>query len=220
VFGFIAGQRAFFGRHFTGFALLGLLAAGGGAWVPVLLMRRYGFSPGEAGMAYGVLAPGVNIIGMLAAGALLDRMFRRGTVDAPMRIFVWSTPVTIVFTIVGCLSPSPVVFLICLVIAQFGFSLSGPAATALQLVTPGEMRGRVSALYGLIFNLTGYALGPVFIATLTTYLFRDENAVHLSVATACALAAPVAWFMMIGGLKPMRAAMAAADVRVAQGAAA
>lgn len=211
LFAFMAGRGGFFARHFGGFALLGMLATGTGAWIPVLLMRRYGFSPGEAGVAYGVMGPTVNVVGMLCAGVLLDRLIRRGVTDAPMRLFVWTTPVLLVFTVIGCLSPSPAIFLGAMTIAQFGYSLSGPAATAIQFVTPPEMRGRVSALYGLTFNLAGYAFGPVFIALLTTFLFRDEQLIHLSVAAAVAIATPLAWLMMLTGLKPLREAMALAE---------
>jgi MFS family permease len=111
------------------------------------------------------------------------------------------------------LSPSPAIFLGAMTIAQFGYSLSGPAATAIQFVTPPEMRGRVSALYGLTFNLAGYAFGPVFVALLTTFLFRDDQLVHLSVVTAVAIATPLAWLMMLTGLKPLREAMALAETQ-------
>jgi MFS family permease len=211
LFGFLSRRRGFFGRHFSGFALLGMLATGTGSWIPVLLMRRYDFSPGAAGVAYGTLGPLVNIVGMLCAGVLLDRLIRRGVTDAPMRIFTWTTPVTLVFTAIGCFSPSPALCLVCLGIAQFGYSLSGPAATAIQFVTPAEMRGRMTALYGLIFNLAGYAFGPSLVAMLTTFVFRDDQAIHLSVVTAVAVVTPIAWLMMLTGLKPMREAMALAE---------
>lgn len=216
LFGFMARRGGFFFRHFGGFALLGMLATGTGAWIPVLLMRRYDFSPGEAGLAYGIMGPTVNIVGMLCAGVLLDRMIRRGITDAPLRLFVWTTPVLLIFTLIGCLSPSPAVFLGAMTIAQFGYSLSGPAATAIQFVTPAEMRGRVTALYGLTFNLAGYAFGPVFVALLTTFLFKDDQLIHLSVATAVAIATPLAWIMMWTGLKPMREAMALAETQGAE----
>ena len=137
-----------------------------------------------------------------------DRLIRRGISDAPMRLFVWVTPVAAAFAVVGSLNPSPVVFLACMAVAQFGYSLSGPAATAIQLVAPSTMRGRLSAIFNVVFYLVGYGLGPSVVALLTTYLYRDPNAVHLSIATTMAVIAPIAWLVMLSGLRPMREAMA------------
>ncbi len=213
LFAFMHSRRHFFIRHFTAFSLLSLLAMGNGAWMPALMMRRFGFTPGQAGIAFGLMAAVTNTVGMLAAGALLDRLIRRGVSDAPMRLFVWLTPVAAAFAIVGSLSPSPVVFLTCMAVAQFGYSLSGPAATAIQLVAPATMRGRLSALFNVVFYLVGYGFGPSVVALLTTYLYRDPNAVHLSIATTMAVIAPIAWLVMLSGLKPMREAMALGEAQ-------
>jgi MFS family permease len=208
---FMSERRALFACHFAGFSLLGLLAYGAAAWIPALLMRRYALTAGQAGVGYGAVVSITSIVGMLSAGVLLDNMIRRGLSDAPLRVFVWTTPLLLVFAVVGCMSSSPVVFLICIGLAQFGLCVAGPAATAIQFVTPAEMRGRVSALFILTFNLVGFGVGPSMMAWFTTHLFRDPQAVHLSVATTYAIVAPIAWLMFLAGLRPMRAAMAQAE---------
>jgi len=211
LFGFLMQRRGFFARHFAGFSLMGILAYGCGGWVPVLLMRRHHFTAFEAGMSYGLVTTGGTIIGMLSLGAILDRLIRRGVTDAPLRVFVWLIPVGLAATVTACLSPYPAVFLGCWLVTSVGVCLAGPAATAIQFVTPPEMRGRTSALYIMIFNLVGFGVGPSLIGWLTVHVYRDPMAVNLSIATAYAIVAPIAWIMFFGGLKPMREAMALAE---------
>jgi MFS family permease len=206
--GFLLRRRAVLACHFLGFSLLGMLAYGGGAWIPTLLIRRYGFTAGQAGSAYGLTMCVTTIVGMLAAGAVLDALIRKGVSDAALRFFTWTTPMMAVVSIAGCLSPHPALFLLAVGLAQIGLCVAGPASTALQLVTPPEMRGRVSALFILTFNLVGFGLGPLLIASLTVYGFRDPKAVNLSVASAYVILAPLAWLLFRAGLKPMRTAMA------------
>jgi MFS family permease len=211
LFGFILQRRGFFARHFAGFSLMGILAYGGGGWVPVLMMRRYHFTAAEAGISYGLVTTVGTIVGMLSLGAILDRLIRRGVTDAPLRVFVWLIPFGLAATVAACFSPWPALFLGCWLITSVGICLAGPAATAIQFVTPAEMRGRTSALFILIFNLVGYGVGPSLVGWLTVHVYRDPMAVNLSIATAYANVAPLAWIMFFGGLKPMRQAMALAE---------
>ena len=45
---------------------------------------------------------------------------------------------------------------------------------------PNAMRAQASALYLFVINLIGLGLGPTIVATLTEDVFRDKNALHLS----------------------------------------
>ena len=61
---------------------------------------------------------------------------------------------------------------------------------SLQVVTPNEMRGRVSSLYLFLVNVLGMGIGPTLIAVLTDAVFHDEAKLRYSIALA---AAAVAW---------------------------
>jgi MFS family permease len=88
--------------------------------------------------------------------------------------------------------PSPWLAVGCSAIGGIIFSAGGaPMSAALQVITPNEMRGRISALYLFIVNVLGTGLGPTFIATLTQYVFHAEAKLYLSLAVSAAIAAPV-----------------------------
>lgn len=208
---FIGARRRFFLSMVTGYTLLGVLALASGSWVPQLLMHRYSFSPATAGLTFGLIAACANISGMLAAGKVLNILIRRGVTDAPLRLFLWVTPVTAAISVIGFLSHDPTIFIVCVLIGQFGFNIGGPAATAIQLVAASHVRGRIAALYGLIFNLVSISVGPSIVAALATYVLHDAGRVNEAVAITFVLVAPLAWLCFLAGLAPMRRAMATAD---------
>ncbi|NIL98302.1 MAG: MFS transporter, partial [Planctomycetales bacterium] len=79
--------------------------------------------------------------------------------------------------------PDPVWSLVLLCPLLFFSSFPfGPAAAAMQLVTPNQMRGQVSALYLFAVNLCGIAWGPTIAALFTDYVFKDDMAVGYSIA--------------------------------------
>ena len=57
-------------------------------------------------------------------------------------------------------------------------------SASLQVITPNEMRGRVTALYLFIANVLGTGLGPTAIATLTDVVFHDEAKLRYSLVLA------------------------------------
>jgi MFS family permease len=50
---------------------------------------------------------------------------------------------------------------------------------ALQLITPPLLRGQISALYMVVVNFAGLALGPVLVALLTDYVFHSKAAIDV-----------------------------------------
>jgi MFS family permease len=105
-----------------------------------------------------------------------------------------------------------------LALAMLGCSLflggmgTGPANAAVQTITPGRMRGTITALYIAVFNVLGYGVGPFLVAQLTDRLFADEAMLPASMATAAAVLAPLGLLISWLVLRPYaRAAMAARD---------
>jgi hypothetical protein len=78
----------------------------------------------------------------------------------------------------------------------------GPQNAALQVITPNPMRGQVTALFLVVFNLIGFGLGPTFIALLTDYLFGADSFLPYSLALAAGILGPVAVYVIWRGLKP------------------
>jgi MFS family permease len=84
----------------------------------------------------------------------------------------------------------------------------GPAAqnAALQIITPNEMRGQVTALYLLVFNLVGFGFGPWVVGLLTDLFFGEAN-LRYSMALTAALMGPLAAFIIWRGIKPYAASV-------------
>ena len=65
----------------------------------------------------------------------------------------------------------------------------GVAYAALQWILPNQVRGQVSALFLLVFNLGGLTLGPLLPAVLNDYLFHSEQAIGTSLAISMGIGA-------------------------------
>jgi hypothetical protein len=74
----------------------------------------------------------------------------------------------------------------------FTQSLAGICITAIQLITPNEMRAQASALFLLFVNLLGYGLGAPIVGALTDFVFHSEQALFSALALSAALLTPLA----------------------------
>jgi hypothetical protein len=86
------------------------------------------------------------------------------------------------------------------VVAVFGvcmlmFLLMSPTPAGiarLQLITPPLLRGRISAIFMMVVNFAGLGFGPVLVALLTDYVYRDKAAVNQSLAIVALIITPLA----------------------------
>jgi MFS transporter, Spinster family, sphingosine-1-phosphate transporter len=88
---------------------------------------------------------------------------------------------------------------------------TAPAASHLQLATPVRFRGRLMALFIMIFSIIGMSAGPLVVALLTEHVFHDPAKVGQSIATTVVVAGTFAFLMFLACLKPAREAIAAAQ---------
>jgi MFS family permease len=103
------------------------------------------------------------------------------------------------------LAPSAEVAVGLVALATFTSSLhGGVAGAALQLITPNELRGQMTAVYFFIANLIGLGLGPTAVALITDYVIGDPLALGLSIATLAAVAGPLSAMVLGTGLRHYR----------------
>jgi MFS family permease len=76
--------------------------------------------------------------------------------------------------------------------------------TALQIITPNEMRGQMTAVYLFIVLAVSQAIGPTFFALLTQYLFGDEAELRYAIATSAAILFPATAATYWLGIAPYR----------------
>jgi MFS family permease len=80
------------------------------------------------------------------------------------------------------------------------------AAAALQLITPNELRGRVSALFTMIITLIGFGAGPTLVAVISTSMDPSGLAIGKALAIVIGTAAVTAIVMLAIALPRFRTA--------------
>jgi len=88
-----------------------------------------------------------------------------------------------------------------------GQASQGVMLSALQDVTPNQLRGQVTALSLLAVNLVGMGLGASVIAAITDFGFGDENALRYSIAISGAVVLPLIVIVIMTGMGAYRRAL-------------
>ncbi|WP_194744404.1 spinster family MFS transporter [Thermaurantiacus tibetensis] len=209
--GHVLARRAALLPFFAGFAFITLSSYASAVWTPALFTRAYQWTPAEVGLGYGLVTLLLAPLGALAAGRLCDMLAARGVTDAPLRVAAFGYLGTGLFGGLAPLMPSGELALAMFAPSVFLGTMPYPmAATALQLATPNELRGQVSALYMLVINTVGLGLGPVIVGALSDQLFTGPDGVRYGLALVNAACAPLAMAALLLALRPYRAIRAAA----------
>jgi MFS family permease len=187
------GQRGkLFGSLIGSLALIALLAIGTALWFPTMLIRTFGLTPGEVGLRYGAVMLVCGTIGTLFGGWLSGRLMRAGRADANMRVVLGATLLKGAPLVAAPLMPDATLALIMMGLGTLiGQASQGVMLTAIQDVTPNQLRGQVTALALLIVNLVGAGLGASVIAAITDFGFGDQAALRYSIAITGAITLPL-----------------------------
>lgn len=204
-FAYVRDNAATFTCLNLAIALLTLASYASSFWIPSLYMRRFGWSQGSTGLAYGLVVAISGTLGVVGGGWLADRWTRLGRADAPVRVAWVSTLCWLPFGILYPLAPNgwwttllliPTVF--------FGSMPYGVAPAAIQRMMPNTMRAQATAIYLFVINIIGMSLGPFFVALLTQDVFKDAKAVHLSLLIVGAASYVIAAILLAFSLKEYR----------------
>jgi MFS family permease len=199
---FMKDNRWAYGPMFLGLACNVVLHFGAGAWIPTFFIRTYGWTAARAGVLQGIMVICTAPFALMLGSALSEWLTKKGYVDANMRVtliaIVGGTPCAILYP----LMPTPELAVGVLALQWFFAMLSpGPQNAALQIITPNQMRGQVTALFLFVFNVIGFGAGPTVIALLTDYVFRGEDMLRYSLCTAACVLGPLAALIVWSGLK-------------------
>jgi len=196
---------------FLGFGAAAMLPYGFSSWIPALMMRSYGLGPSEAGKIFGLILGLCGLIAHGTNGFIVDSLFRGGLKDAHLKFYIVSALVSAPLVVIGFLSGSWTWLLIGVVAAYLVLTpFVGYAAAALQIITPPQMRGRMSALYLFVISAIGIGIGPTLVATLSDLVFRSEARLGQALATFTAICAGAAVLLLACGRSRFRDAVAAA----------
>lgn len=181
-------------------------------WSPAYIARAFGWRPSEIGLSLGLVGLVAGIGGAFLHGRMADRWYGRGIKDAHLRWYALCTLIAFPIGVVGMLINTPTAFLVTFFALNF---LVGPgmaiAASALQIVTPPALRGRVSAIYLFILILFGIGAGPSIVAAFTDFIFHDDTKLGWSLALMCGLSFPLGAFCLWRGMPAMRKAVDAIE---------
>lgn len=212
LFSFIGANRRMFIAHFSAFSISSMLGFGTVAWVPTYFIRVHEWAPQDIGYVYGSILAVMGAAGVVAGGRVAEWMESKGVADAYFVLPMISLSATAIFFISAMLfAPSAPVALGLLVCSTFlsSFPVS-LIITALQAVSPNQLRGQLTSVYYFIANILGVASGPTVIALLTDYVYRDELAVGRSLATASAVITPIVVIILAFGRAGLREGLARA----------
>ncbi len=199
---FMWDNRATYGPMFLGLAMNVILAFGVQAWVPTFFYRQYGWTMAQAGWATGIVLVLTAPFGLMTGSFLSEWLHRRGYADADLRVTLIGIVAAIPLSIAFPLMPSGKLAVALLGVQFFiNMLLPGPQNAALQIVTPSEMRGQVTAFFLFIFNVVGFGFGPTFVALLTDHVFRSDALLRDSLATTAVIMGPLAALSIWWGLK-------------------
>ncbi|MDO7842301.1 MFS transporter [Sphingomonas immobilis] len=213
LFAFLHAHGRFFACHFLGFACIMAMAYSRLAWLPAYFTRHFGWPIGQTGIVLAVFTFVTGALALPITGAIVDRWYARGVLDAHMRFYVWGG-IAATVTGAGCfLMPNPTLFFALSTIAMIPMGMVAIAAGAIQIVTPPTLRGRMSAIYLLFVALFALTVGPGIVGLFTDLMFKDDALIHLSLAVSVLALGPVATIAFVLGLAPMRRAVEAARAR-------
>lgn len=190
----------------TGF--LGIFSFGLMAWYPTFLIRAFGMSIAESGIYFGLTYLFVGTLGTYLGGRFAESLQRKYP-DIHIRFIMIAALAMILPSVAGPLMPSaplalamliPTIFLKC--------CYYGSAGTAMQLVTPNQMRAQVSALQIFFGNIIGLTVGASSIAALNDFVFHDDNAIHFSLALVAGTSCAGGALLLAWCLQPYRRALA------------
>ncbi|NSX14700.1 MFS transporter [Cupriavidus taiwanensis] len=177
-------QRAVYGPLWIAICLYGIAIGSQLAWLPEIIHRSMGTSRPVIGQTLGAISMVASPLGLLFFGSVADKLQKRGWVDAPVRVAIGSTAVAALITACFPLIHSAQLGAIAYAAQTFFFVVFAVAGGATMAnFTPGNMMGKLTALYYLITNLLGLALGPTVCALVARLFFDGENALgHAFVA--------------------------------------
>lgn len=205
---FLKTNAGLFGLLCLAFGALSMIVNSTFAWSPTVLGRTMQVPPIHIGMTIAGLLIFAGLPGQIATGWWVDRQSAKGDMTINLRIFLFTLPIAVPTAIFGLLSGKIAVFTLGMIPHYFfAMTFLGVAAAALQLITPNELRGRVSALFTMLITLIGFGIGPTLVAALSTAIDPSGMAIGTALAIVLGCAAVFAMVALAVALPRFREAV-------------
>jgi len=208
VFATLWRHRAFYLNFYLGMACIISVLYAMPAWTPSLLIRRFGMTPADVGLDYGILLLVSGSTGVLMGPVVGKLLTRVGRADSLVQVATIAAAGLVACSVALFFVDSYRVALGVATAAGLFYSLpQAMSASAIQLVTPNRMRGIASSLYILTITVIGLGVGPTAVALLTDYVFANPARVGESLAIVTLASAVIGVWLLWRGARGFRAMM-------------
>lgn len=161
------------------FALASISGVAFGSWGPELFARSYGLGAVEAKAAFALNFGMAGLFGMLAFGAISDRLARKG-MDRPMRLAAFAIGVATALTIaVTWTDDFAMAKWLAIPCGLLGGGWSVGVITTLQYVLPVRFRASATALFIAVTTLGSQFLGPFLAGLISDALGGGTHSLRL-----------------------------------------
>jgi len=178
------------------------------AWFPTLFVRVHQWEPARIAGALSLVGVPFGLFSAVTAGWALSRLVKKGREDGPILVMMLQCAVWAVFGTFKSLAPSPMLALGGHIMTSLFATWAVTAAlTALNQVTPNQLRGQVVAVYTLLYGLVGVAVGSGAVGVLNDRVFTSATGVGPSLATVCFLGGTCGIALLLWGRRGYREAV-------------
>jgi MFS family permease len=209
-------ERRLYGFLFLGVSAISICNCAKIAWTPTLLIRGHGMDAAHAGYAFGTVGLVSSFLGALTWPTIVKWWTAKGRRDALVTVFAAGITVSwICFATVGLTRSTTILFTALGIGTFFSAALPVLAPLLIQLVTPGRIRARATALYLTAVGLVGLGLGPPLAAFVGEHFFEGPFAIGSGMAATVLVTGPVASLAIWSIRRAYRVALDEAEAREA-----
>jgi MFS family permease len=184
LFGYMWQNARTFSSLIVGYGMSLAVNIGIAAWLATFFIQKLGWTAARAGIVMGILTITIGPIGAVSGGRLADALIARGRSDAALRVGILASLGMLVVATAYPFAPTPALTVILLGGVNFFAALPWGAGNAgVAMLVPAQMRAQGIAIFVFGTTLISAGLGPVGIAAITEYVFREESKLPYALAT-------------------------------------
>jgi MFS family permease len=178
------------------------------AWFPALFFRVHDWTPAQVGATLAMVGVPFGLLSAITAGWALTWMAKKGREDGPILLMILQCTAWATFGTYKCLAPEPQLALA----GHVGTSLFATwavtsAMTALNQITPNQLRGQVIAVYTLMVGIIGVGVGALVVGLLSDYVFTSPTGIAPSLAVVNLVGGMIGIFLLIAGRSSYKVAV-------------
>ncbi len=176
-------------------------------WSASFFIRAHGWSPQQYGLLAAPFMTTAGIISALTSGCVTGFFSKRDRHTAPiMTILLGVIGSGVTYVFMPFAPTGAIAFFISFLGSLFSNWPSAAAYTALNQITPNEMRAQVTSLYNLTIGLSGLTLGPLVVGALTDHVFKDPAMIGYALGATYGVCAILGAMIILIGRRSFGAA--------------